>query len=67
MRRKTDRAFRVCFASAALAAVLGISGVAWAAVGDPVPSFSLQGLDGNSHSPARYKDKILVLFFIGYN
>jgi hypothetical protein len=35
-------------------------------VGDPVPAFSLTGLDGRTYTQAQYADKVLVLYFLGY-
>ena len=67
MRRKIKETVRICFASVLLAGLLGISSVAQAGVGDPVANFSLAGLDGKIHSPAVYKGKVLVLFFLGHN
>lgn len=67
MRKNLMGAFRIFFASAVLAGLLGISSAAQAGVGDPVASFSLAGLDGKIHSPAVYKGKVLVLFFLGHN
>ena len=36
-------------------------------VGDPVPTFTLFDLNGTTHTPRRYRDKVLVLYFMGYN
>lgn len=36
-------------------------------VGDPVSAFSLTGLDGRTYTQAQYADKVLVLYFLGYN
>ena len=38
-----------------------------ASVGDPVPNFSLQDLNGRTHTPAAYRDRVLVLYFLGFN
>jgi hypothetical protein len=40
----------------------------WAtAVGDQVPTFSLQALDGKIYTPADYQGRVLVLYFMGHN
>jgi peroxiredoxin len=36
-------------------------------VGDTAPVFSLTGLDGKTYTYAQYSDKVLVLYFLGYN
>lgn len=42
-------------------------GSAFAQVGSPAPEFSLQDLEGTTHTPAQYRGKVLVLFFFGFN
>ncbi|MDA0747934.1 MAG: redoxin domain-containing protein [bacterium] len=36
-------------------------------VGDPVPDFSLTGLDGRTYRLADYRGRIFVLYFLGHN
>jgi len=57
------------FTVAALAAALLAATPALAAgtVGDPAPAFSLQDLDGGSHSLADYQGKVVVLEWINPN
>ena len=49
-----------------LALMIGFSS-AQAGVGDPFPSFTLQGLDGKVHTPSDYSGQVLMLFFLGHN
>jgi peroxiredoxin len=35
-------------------------------VGDSVPNFSLRDLKGQTHTPATYRGKVLVIYFLGY-
>lgn len=35
-------------------------------VGESVPNFSLRDLSGQTHTPATYRGKVLVLYFLGY-
>ena len=35
--------------------------------GDPVPTFSLTGLDGKTYASANYKGSVLVLYYLGHN
>lgn len=38
-----------------------------AQVGKTIADFSLQDLEGTTHTPARYRGQVLVLFFMGHN
>ena len=35
-------------------------------IGEPLPSMSLQSLDGRTHSMDAYQGKVLVLYLMGY-
>ena len=40
----------------------------WAVkVGESVPAFSFQGLDGRTYTEAQFAGKVLVLYFLGYS
>ena len=38
-----------------------------AQVGSAAPKFSLQDLEGTTHTPEQYQGKVLVLFLFGHN
>lgn len=38
-----------------------------AAVGDPLPKFSLQGPDGTVYTNDTFKGKVLLIFMLGHN
>ena len=38
-----------------------------AQVGNQIPAFSLQDLDGRTYTEKDYEGRILVLYFMGYN
>ena len=52
---------------ALMVVLLSAAGGARAGVGDPMTDFSLQDLQGVTHTLQDYQDRVLVLFFMGHN
>ena len=51
-----------------LIALLGTAGVARSVeVGESLAGFSLQDIDGRTHTLAEYRGKVLILLFLGHN
>ncbi len=62
--RSTGKIFILALATLALAALPALAG---GTVGDTAPAFSLKGVDGQTHSLADYKGKVVVLEWINPN
>jgi peroxiredoxin len=59
--------FRTTFLSLAALALAALPALAGATVGDTAPAFTLKGVDGQPHSLADYKGKVVVLEWINPN
>jgi peroxiredoxin len=64
MMRSPGKIFILAVATLALAALPALAG---GTVGDTAPAFSLKGVDGQTHSLADYKGKVVVLEWINPN
>jgi peroxiredoxin len=65
--RSNRKIFRTTFLSLAALALAALPALAGATVGDPAPAFTLKGVDGQTHSLADYKGKVVVLEWINPN
>ncbi|HEX4499004.1 MAG TPA: thioredoxin family protein [Thermoanaerobaculia bacterium] len=65
--RSNGRILRTTFLALAALALAALPVLAAATVGDVAPAFTLKGVDGQTHSLADYKGKVVVLEWINPN
>jgi peroxiredoxin len=65
--RSNGRILRTTFLALAALALAALPTLAAATVGDVAPAFTLKGVDGQTHSLADYKGKVVVLEWINPN
>jgi len=55
-----------CILVFAIWALLGLDSALAVGPGDPAPDFTLQDVNGSSHSLSDYSGKVILLAFVGY-